>query len=84
MGQAYLALLSDRDEIRFQMQAHAAAGDPELGEPIRKEFMSLWDDVRRISGAPEQRIVEFMAKGMLLNVAASIGLPDGFVAGVED
>ena len=79
MGHAYYELLSYRDEIRFQMQAHAAAGDPGLGEPIRKEFMRLWDDVRRMSGASEQQVVDFMAKGMLLNVAASIELPDDFL-----
>jgi AcrR family transcriptional regulator len=75
MGEAYTRLLEDRDEILAQMQAHAAAGDPELREPIRKEFMQLMDDVRRISGAPHDQVVDFFAKGMLLNVAAALDLP---------
>jgi AcrR family transcriptional regulator len=75
MGEAYARLLEDRDELLALMQAHAAAGDPELREPIRKEFMQLMDDVRRISGAPHEEVVDFFAKGMLLNVAAALDLP---------
>jgi AcrR family transcriptional regulator len=75
MGQAYVRLLEDRDDILAQMQAHAAAGDPELREPVRKEFIQLMDDVRRISGAPDKQVVDFFAKGMLLNVAAALELP---------
>jgi AcrR family transcriptional regulator len=76
MGQAYVGLLADRDEIRFQMQAHAAAGDPELGDAIRRDFTGLWEDVRRASGASDDEVRDFMAKGMLLNVAASLELVD--------
>ena len=79
MGHAYLQLLANRDEIRFQMQAHAAAGDPDLAEPIRKEFMGLWEDVKRMSGASDERVRDFMAKGMLLNVVASLELDKEFV-----
>jgi AcrR family transcriptional regulator len=79
MGHAYLELLANRDEIRFQMQAHAAAGDPDLAEPIRKEFMGLWEDVKRMSGASDERMYEFMGKGMLLNVVASLELAGEFV-----
>jgi AcrR family transcriptional regulator len=75
MGEAYLRLLEDRDEILAQMQAHAAAGDPALREPVRKEFMQLMDEVERISGAPRDDVVGFFAKGMLLNVAAALDLP---------
>jgi AcrR family transcriptional regulator len=76
MGQAYMELLANRDEIRFQMQAHAAAGNPELAEPIRREFTGLWEDVKRMSGASEDQVREFMSKGMLLNVVASLELTD--------
>jgi AcrR family transcriptional regulator len=79
MGHAYMQLLANRDEIRFQMQAHAAAGDPDLAEPIRNEFMGLWEDVKRISGGSDEEIQAFMAKGMLLNVIASLELANEFV-----
>ena len=38
-GEAYMQLLEDRDEILVQQQANAAAGDPELREPIRRAFI---------------------------------------------
>jgi AcrR family transcriptional regulator len=78
MGEAYLRLLENRDEIMAQMQANAAAGDPALRDPVRKEFMQLVDDVQRISGAPRQRVLDFFATGMLLNVAAALDLPQEY------
>jgi AcrR family transcriptional regulator len=84
MGHAYIELLANRDEIRFQMQAHAAAGNPDLAEPIRREFMRLWADVRRMSGASDEQVMEFIAKGMLLNVAASLELPAEFLPGEQE
>jgi AcrR family transcriptional regulator len=79
MGHAYMELLSHRDEILFQMQSHAAAGDPALREPVRREFMGLVDDVRRLSGASHEQVTAFMAKGMLLNVVAALELPEEYV-----
>jgi AcrR family transcriptional regulator len=78
MGQAYLRLLEHRDEIMFQHQANAAAGDPELREPVRREFMQLVEDVSRLSGAPFEEVRSFMATGMLLNVVAALDLPDRY------
>ncbi len=80
MGEAYAVLLEDRDEIVLQMQAHAAAGDPELGDPVRREFTGIVDHVERLSGAPRDRVMQFMATGMLMNVAAALGLPGEFCA----
>lgn len=79
MGHAYIELLGNRDEILFQMQSHAAAGDPALREPVRKEFMRLVEDVRRMSGASGEQVTSFMAKGMLLNVVAALELPEEYV-----
>jgi AcrR family transcriptional regulator len=79
MGHAYVELLAERDEILAQMQAHAAAGDPALREPIRREFLGLTEDIRRMSGASDEQVFAFLAKGMLLNVVAALELPHGFV-----
>jgi len=76
MGQAYGELLANREEILVQMQAHAAAGDPALREPVRQEFLRLREDVRRMSGASDERVTDFLAMGMLLNVVAALELPD--------
>jgi AcrR family transcriptional regulator len=79
MGEAYMGFLEGRDEIMFQHQANAAAGDPELREPLRREFMRLIDDVGRLSGAPNEDVRDFMAKGMLLNVIAALDLPEKYL-----
>ena len=81
MGEAYMRLLDDRDEILLQMQAHAAAADPELREPVREEFMRLFDDIRRMSGVSEEQAISFMATGMLLNVVAALDLPRDYCPG---
>jgi AcrR family transcriptional regulator len=78
MGGAYIELLENREEIMFQHQANAAAGDPELREPIRREFIRLFDDIVQLSGAGEERVWNFMAHGMMLNVIAALDLPERF------
>ena len=78
MGHAYMGFLEGRDEIMFQHQANAAAGDAGLREPLRREFMRLIDDVGRLSGAPDENVQTFMAKGMLLNVIAALDLPEKY------
>ena len=79
MGHAYMRLLENREEIMFQHQANAAAGDPELREPVRREFMRLFEDVGRLSGASSDEVWNFMAKGMFLNVIAALDLPEQFL-----
>ena len=76
MGYAYGELLAHRDEILVQMQAHAAAGDPALREPVRQEFLGLIEEVRRMSGASQEQAMQFMATGMMLNVVAALELPE--------
>jgi AcrR family transcriptional regulator len=79
MGHAYVELLAERDKILVQMQAHAAAGDPALRDPVRREFLRLTEDISRMSGASDEQVFAFLAKGMLLNVVAALELPDEFV-----
>ena len=84
MGVAYFGLLEDRDEVLFQLQAHAAAGDPSLLEPVRDEFLRLYDDVSRMTGASRDEVNAFMASGMLLNVVAALDLPMDYCPGYEE
>jgi AcrR family transcriptional regulator len=78
MGGAYIELLENREEIMFQHQANAAAGDPELRDPIRREFIRLFDDIVQLSGAGEEEVWNFIAHGMMLNVIAALDLPERF------
>jgi len=75
MGDAYELLLEDRTLLLLQMQAYAACDDPEIRATTRAGYKKLWELVERITGLPFQRVVEFFAMGMLMNVAAALDLP---------
>lgn len=76
MGKAYVALLSDRQKLRMQLQAHAACEDAEICEAVRRGFGGLVEFIERASGADEERVRDFIAFGMLLNTMASMDLLD--------
>ncbi len=75
MGHAYEKLLEDRTLLLLQMQAYAACEDPEIRAAARDGFKKLWMLVERLTGLPFERVVEFFAMGMLMNVAAAMDLP---------
>jgi AcrR family transcriptional regulator len=75
MGAAYHQLLEDRTLLQLQMQAYAACDDPEIGAATRAGYKDLWTLTERLTGQPFDRIVQFFAMGMLLNVAAAMDLP---------
>lgn len=73
IGEAYRAMLAtDRTRLRMQMQAYAAADDPEIREVVRAGYGDLVAYVRRVSGAEWPTIWSFFATGMLLNVLAAM------------
>jgi AcrR family transcriptional regulator len=75
MGDAYERLLADRTLLLVQMQAYAACGDLDIREATRAGFKDLWTLVERLTGAPFERVTEFFAMGMLMNIAAALDLP---------
>jgi AcrR family transcriptional regulator len=75
MGDAYEQLLGDRTLLLLQMHAYAACDDPDIRTATRAGFRELWLLVERLTGLPFQRVVEFFAMGMLMNVAAAMDLP---------
>jgi AcrR family transcriptional regulator len=78
MGRAYVRRLEeDRTQLLAQMQAYAACDDPDIREVVRAGYGDLVAYVERVSGAPAEQVAAFFAKGMLLNVIASMGLGDG-------
>ncbi|HET7759755.1 MAG TPA: TetR/AcrR family transcriptional regulator [Gaiellaceae bacterium] len=76
IGQAYRGLLADRTRLRAQMQAYADCDDDDVREVVRAGFGRLVDYVERVSGAEPEKIRDFFAFGMLLNVFASMDLLD--------
>src|SRR2546423_461726 len=76
MGMAYVGLLQDRRRLRAQMQAYADCDDEDIREAVRAGYGELVEYVERVSGATPERVRNFFAFGMLLNVFASMDLLD--------
>jgi AcrR family transcriptional regulator len=79
LGHAYVRLLANRTELRFQLQAYAATADPEIRARVRDGYMTMFDEVVRLTGEPREAVARFFATGLLLNVAAALELPDDFL-----
>lgn len=76
MGEAYVELLADRRVLLAQMHAYAACDDPAIRVAVRNGFRQLVEFAQVTSGADAERIQQFFAMGMLLNVAAAMNLPE--------
>jgi AcrR family transcriptional regulator len=75
MGQAYDKLLEDRTLLLLQLHAYAASDDPDIRKATQAGFRQLWLLVERLTGESFERVLQFFAIGMLLNVAAALDLP---------
>jgi AcrR family transcriptional regulator len=76
MGLAYNRLLAHREELLLQMQSYAACSDPDVLQLVQKRYGDLYRYVSDVSGATDDEVRMFFAKGMLMNVAAAIDLSD--------
>jgi len=74
MAAAYTALLEDPGILLVQLQAQAAASEPEVRGALRRGFADLLAMVERVSGASPRRVQQFFARGMLCNVSAALQL----------
>ena len=76
MGLAYNELLDQREQLQMQLQLWATAcHDEEIRAKTRRRMSRLWQLIERLTGADQQRIMQFVASGMLLNVFAALELP---------
>jgi AcrR family transcriptional regulator len=75
IGHAYGELLeTDRTYLRNQLQSYAACDDPDVRAVVQNGYGDLVSYVERVSGADPATISTFFAKGMLMNVIASMQL----------
>lgn len=74
MGHAYIRLLARRELVLFQMQAYAACSDDVVRRTVKLRWDRLVKLTAELSGASRSELTLFFARGMLMNVAASIGL----------
>jgi AcrR family transcriptional regulator len=77
MGEAYVQLLeADPRRLKLQMHMYAASDEAAIREVAREGYGELVRFVEQMSGAPQKRISEFFARGMLINVIAAMGVRD--------
>jgi AcrR family transcriptional regulator len=77
MGRAYVELLtSDRDYLMLQHQSYAACDDEVVRARVRHCYAALVGLAQDLSGAEDERIDDFFRHGMVLNVAAALGVED--------
>jgi AcrR family transcriptional regulator len=74
IGKAYVELLRNRTRLRLQMQAYADCDDPEVRAVVREGYGALVEHAEGLTGDDTERVRDFFAFGMLLNVFASMDL----------
>jgi AcrR family transcriptional regulator len=75
MGQSYLDMVvSDRTRLLGQLQAYAASDDPDVRAAIRRGYGDLFAFVEAVADVPPERVTQWFATGMLLNVIAAMDL----------
>jgi AcrR family transcriptional regulator len=77
MGMAYVELI--RDPVNLLVQMHcftAAAGDPDIRLVAQRGMRGVWETASRASGASDEDLRNWVAKGMLCNMVAAIGIEE--------
>jgi AcrR family transcriptional regulator len=75
LAAAYLGLLRDKTFLQVQLHAYAAScDDDEVRDTTRRGFGRMWDEINILTGMDAEASRDFVAVGMLLNVAAAMGL----------
>jgi hypothetical protein len=54
------------------MQAYASCGDEEIRAAVRRGYGDIYELVERVSGASDEEVMQFFARGMLLNVMTAL------------
>jgi len=76
MGRSYPTLIADQNLLLIQLQAYAAAGEPEIRKFTSEQFTSIVRYVASRTGLGPAAMREFFATGMLINLVAALGLVD--------
>ena len=72
LGQAYKALLAERELVTVLLHGFAAAADPAIGPTVRGCFGRLYRTVCELTGATGDEGGSFFARGMLLTVLGAM------------
>ena len=72
---AYTELLADRDFLLVMMHGFTGRRVPQIGAAAREGMGRIFEILRR-GGGTDEKIRDFIAQGMLLNVMISIRAPE--------
>jgi len=75
MGDAYVALVSDRDLLRLVMHGFIAGTDPEVGRLARHALGEAFRLFQERTGSDADAARLFVAQGMLINVLMAVDAP---------
>ncbi len=76
MGLAYTMLMRNRDDLLVLLHGFAAAADPEVRAKVRERMTQIFRLIKDRSGASDEEVRSFVAKGMLITVLAAIDAPE--------
>lgn len=75
LGSAYHALVEDRDLLLLMMHGYSAAGTEPIGSVAREGMATVFEVLKR-TGGTDERVRDFIAIGMLLNVMLAMKARD--------
>jgi AcrR family transcriptional regulator len=79
LGRAYEEMIESRPEqLLFQLQAHAAAADPEIRGTVRERFISLVDESVRLHGTSREVVLGYIARALMHDLTVALDLPEGY------
>jgi len=80
MGLAYTDLLRDHEFLQVQMHGFSSGGVPEIAAAARRCMGEVFEIIKR-TGWDDDRCLQFVSYGMLLNVMLSMGALDHLAPG---
>ena len=75
IADVYSELLESKSRLLVLLHGWAAAGDPELRDEIRANYVRLFEDVEKATGVPRDAFARFWAIGMFMTIGAAMDLP---------
>ncbi len=74
MGDAYAALIADRDLLMLQIHAQSASDIPEIRDAMRRGYASVVDTAKELSGGSDTEVQHFIALGQLCHLIVAADL----------
>lgn len=76
MGIAYSNLVTDRGLLLTLMHFYSLGHDPVFGPLAQATYLNVYRIIRDEAGIPAPLAMEFMARGMLINVLMALRMPE--------